>query len=137
MAFIDKADYTSIINQNILDDITEVSDTKIDDCEKRAIKFMSGYLNNRFDVNNIFNKTGTERNDVILGFAMDITIYYLHRLVNWRNAPSARVQAYNDAKEWLQKVSELQINPSDLPTLTDGSKDYVQFGSNPKRTNHI
>ncbi|WP_317899435.1 phage protein Gp36 family protein [Aurantibacillus circumpalustris] len=137
MAFIDKIDYETIIADNILDDITEIDDAKIDVAETRAIEFMSGFLNNRYDVENIFNKTGAERNPVILGYAMDITIYYLHRLVNWRNAPATRVNAYTEAKEWLVKVSELQINPPNLPFLPEGEKDYIQFGGNDKRTNHI
>jgi hypothetical protein len=136
MVFISKTDYISIINENVLDDITEVNDEIIEACEARAVAFMSGYLNSRYDVANIFNKTGAERDSTILNYAMDITIYYIHRLVNWRNAPSARVMAYNDAKEWLTKVLDLKINP-DLPLLANDSKDYVLTGSNPKRQNHI
>lgn len=137
MAFIDKADYADVINSNVLDDITEVSNDKIDSCEARAIGFMSGYLNNRFDVATIFAQTGTNRNAEILGYAKDITLYYLHRLVNWRQVPAARVDAYKQAVEWLEKVNVGTINPPSLPVLPNGQKDYILFGSNPKRNNHI
>jgi len=115
MAFIDKADYDDVINENILDDITEVDDDKIDKCEARAIRFMKGYLNNRYDVDAIFAKQGSERNEEILGYAKDITLYYLHRLVNWRKVPSDRAKAYNEAFQWLMGVNKLEINPPNLP----------------------
>jgi phage gp36-like protein len=137
MPFIDKDDYKDVINASILDDITEVDNNKIDSCEARAISFMKGYLGNRYDVNTIFNQTGSARNAEILGYAKDITLYYLHRLVNWRQVPSARSEAYKQAVDWLDKVNNMQINPVGLPVLSDGQKDYILYGSNPKRSNHI
>jgi hypothetical protein len=137
MAFINKEDYATIINDNILDEVTEIDDDKIDACEVQAIEFMAGFLNSRYDVDAIFNKTGSERNPIILRYAMAITIFYLHRIQNFSKTPSWRVDDYNEAKVWLEKVSELRINPRELPLLPDGSKDYVQYGSNPQRNNHI
>lgn len=135
--FIDKTDYVDVINQNILDGITNVDDSKIDTAEARAIKFMKSYLSSRFDTANIFNKTGANRDEVILGYAKDITLYFLHRLSNPRKTPSDRIKAYNEAKEWLIGVQKCEINPEDLPVKAGGQKDYVLYGSNPKRNNHI
>ena len=137
MSFILREDFAADIADNLLDDITEVDDDKIQVQAKKAIEFMASFLNSRYDVDAIFTATGSNRNPLILGFAKDITLYYLHRLVNWRNAPAARVNAYNEAKDWLEKVAELQINPRDLPVLQDGSKDYIMYGSRTPRTNHI
>lgn len=137
MAFIDKADYKDVINQNILDDITEVDDTKIDTSETKAIAFMKSFLSSRYDVANIFNKTAAARNDIILGYAKDITLYYLHRLINPRKVPAERRNAYMEAKEWLEGVAACRINPTDLPVIANGEKDYLLYGSNTKRENHI
>lgn len=137
MAFIDKSDYADVINANVLDDITQVSDAKIDTCEKRAIEYMSGYLNTRYDCTQIFNKTGDDRNQAILGYAKDITLYYLHRLINPRKVPANRYDAYKEAKEWLEGVAAQQIDPPNLPVPDSGDKDYIKYGSNPARTNHI
>lgn len=137
MSFIQKSDYADVINENILDDITQVDDEKLEACEARAISFMKGYLGNRYDVETIFSRNGSERNQEILGYAKDITLYYLHRLVNWRKVPSIRVEAYKEAKEWLEGVSCLRINPPNLPVIAGEQKDYVLSYSNPKRQNHI
>lgn len=137
MAFLNKIDYKDAIRESLLDDITEIDDEIIDMCEARAIGFIESYLNNRYDTVNIFNKTGNDRNPFILGITKDVTIFYMHRLNNWRKIPAARIEAYAEAKEWLQKVNGLQVNPRDLPLMEDGSKNYILYGSNPKRNNHI
>lgn len=137
MSFITKDDYAGHIRDNVLDDITEVDDDKIEQQQDRAVQFMIGYLNNRYDTINIFNKVGTARDVVIVAYAVDITIYYLHRLMNYRKVPGDRAKAYTEAKEWLENVSACKINPPNLPLLTTGEKDYVLWGSNIKRENHI
>jgi hypothetical protein len=137
MAFVEKDDFNGHIRENILDDLTNVDDDIILKQSNRAINFMSGFLNNRYDVENIFNKTGNDRDTVVLGYCIDITIYYMHRLMNYRKVPRDRADAYNEAKQWLEDVSALKINPVGLPFLTNNTKTYVQWGSNPKRVNHI
>ena len=137
MAFIDKADFEWAIKDNILDDITEADDTKIDSAIAEAISYMKGYLNNRYDVVNIFNKTGVARDETILNHGINIAIYNLHRLINPRKLPTFRSTLRNDAKEWLMDVSKGIINPPTLPFLPDGQKDYILYGSNPKRNNQI
>lgn len=138
MAFIDKADYGDAINENILDDITDGVDTKLDSAEAKAISYMKGYLNNRYDVAEIFAQTDNDRHPVVLMFAVDISIYYLHRMLSWRDTPKFRIERYNEAKEWLEKVSKLEINDPLLPLVADDTtREYVQFGGNTKRANHL
>lgn len=135
--FIVKADYAEAIKTNVLDAITEVDDNKLDTAETRAIEEMKGYLNARYDVTNIFNKTGANRNPIILMYVIDMTLYHLHSRINPRKIPDHRKERYTAAKEWLMLVNECKINPTDLPVLADGVKDYVLTGSNPKRNNQI
>ncbi len=137
MAFINKEDYKDVINENILDDITQVDDDKLESCEARAIKYMKGFLSSRYDTANIFNKTGGSRDEAVLGFAKDITVYFLHRLINPRKVPANRQVAYTEAKEWLMGVSACTINPEGLPVIEGGQKDYISFGGNTKRNNQI
>jgi len=138
MAFIEKADYGDAINENILDDITGDVDSKLDSAEEKAIAFMKGYLNNRYDVASIFAETGNDRHPVVLMYAVDISLYYLHRLLAWRYTPKFRTERYNEAKDWLMKISNLEINDPLLPVVADDTtREYVHFGSNPRRANHL
>lgn len=137
MAFIEKADFDAAIRDNILDDITEADDTLIDKAIAESISYMKGYLNNRYDVVEIFNKTGSLRDETILNHGINIALYNLHRLINPRKMPAFRGELRNDAKEWLMDVNKGIINPPTLPVPTTGEKDYILYASNPKRDNQI
>ena len=137
MAFIEKADFDAAIRDNILDDITEADDTLIDKAIAESISYMKGYLNNRYDVVEIFNKTGNLRDETILNHGINIALYNLHRLINPRKMPAFRGELRNDAKEWLMDVNKGIINPPTLPVPVDGEKDYILYGSNTKRDNQI
>jgi phage gp36-like protein len=135
--FIVKQDYGTSIRENILDAIIELDDEKLSSAEVEAIEFMKGYLNSRYDVAEIFNKEGIERNPIVLMYAKDITLYNLHSLINPKKIPDHRVRRFEAAVDWLNAVSDGRINPPDLPKPESDSKDYLLFGSNPKRSNHI
>lgn len=74
MAFIEKSDFDAAIRDNILDDITEADDTLIDKAIAESISYMKGYLNNRYDVVEIFNKTGNLRDETILNHGINIAL---------------------------------------------------------------
>jgi hypothetical protein len=137
MPFIEKADFDAAIRDNILDDITEADDTLIDKAIAESISYMKGYLNNRYDVVEIFNKTGNLRDETILNHGINIALYNLHRLINPRKMPAFRGELRNDAKEWLMDVNKGIINTPTLPVPVTGEKDYILYGSNTKRSNQI
>lgn len=137
MAFLEKTDFGTAIQENILDEIVEFDDTLIDTAIRSAVAFIKGYLNSRYDTAAIFAETGTGRNPIILMYAIDIALHDLHARINPRKIPDHRKERYKAAKEWLMDVSEAIINPPDLPVPTAGEKDYIRTGSNPKRDNHI
>ena len=135
-AFITEDDYGSAIQDNVLDAVTDLSDDfNIEVVEDQAVEEMKGYLNNRYVVNDIFNKTGDARNPIILMYAIDMALYHMHRISNQRKIPSMRQKRYEMAIQWLEKVSAGEINPPDLPVPDAGEKDYVLMGSNPRRDN--
>ena len=137
MSFLVKADFSSAIHTEILDAMTRNDDTIVDVAIDTAITEMKGYLTARYDVDAIFNTTGTGRHPVILAFAKDIALYHLHCVHNPNKLPEMRTKRYERAMEWLKSVNALKINP-DLPTATiaEPDKKQIQFGSNPKRQNH-
>ena len=134
--FIDRADYATAINGYILDQIVQFDDTKLDVVETQVIQEMTGYLNARYDTAAIFATTGGSRNPLVVMYAVDMSLYYLHRLINPKKVPDFRKERYQYAIEWLEKVQKQTVNP-DLPPLLSTQKDYMFFNSNPKRTNHL
>ena len=137
MSFITKEDYGSHIADNRLDAMSGYDDSKLPAIEGRAIAFVKGYLNARFDTDTIFATTGGSRDAQILAVCIDVVVYYVARLVAPRNISNTIKEAYQESKEWLEGVMSADINPPGLAVPSDGTKAYVTFGGNTKRENHI
>lgn len=136
MPFLLKADLLQAIRAERLDEIT-TDDALIDKVIRGAEETVASHLNSRFDVAAIYAEIGDDRNPVILKMAIDVALYDLHALINPRKIPELRADRHHYAMEWLGGVSAGRINPVGLPVPDTGNKDYVLFGSNTKRENHI
>lgn len=135
--YITEADYATRIDADILTSVSDDDPAILDDCENMALEFMRGYLHARYDVAAIFGETGADRNPLLVKYAVDIALYYMYERVAPESIPENRQSAYDAAEKWLTRVQRCEINPPDLPRVTDGTKDYISHGSNPRRRNHI
>lgn len=125
------------IKNNILDDVTETNDALLDTAENAAIDLAKGYLNARYDCDALFALSGGNRPAQLVSACVDIALYKLHSRINPRKIPEMRKQNYDVAIKWLEDVRDGMNNPPGYPVLNTGEKDYVIFGGNKKRSNHI
>lgn len=135
--FLVKADYLTRIDPDILERITDEDDDVLDVAELQAIEFMKSFLSARYDVDAVFDATGDDRNPILVMYGVDISLFYLYLRVAPEAIPEARVAAFEIAEKWLSKVQAERVNPTGLPKPDDGSKDYVRYGGNKPRRNHI
>lgn len=136
--FITSTDYDASIRSEILDAITRSDAAIVEIAEDRAIEEIKGYLSGRYQVEEIFAKTGGNRHPLILMFAIDITIYHLHSAANSVKIPENRTNRYNRAISWLDRVAKGYISPSDLPVLAPAeTRGNILRGGNEKRNNHF
>jgi phage gp36-like protein len=134
MPFINKSDYFKQIKEEVFDQIIEDSNQIRLDAELAGQSEMESYLRDRFDVAQIFNKTGAARHPLILLYLIDIVLYHIHSRINPINIPDIRQVRYDNAIEWLKKVSKGEISP-DLPTKEDEEGNTAtlwKMGSNKK-----
>ena len=137
--FITKTDITrSGIHAEVLDALIRNADETIDDIISFSIDEMAGYLDARYDTNDIFSKTGNYRNGTLLQKGIDIALYHIHCKGNPNVIPDIRVKRYDDAIDWLKGIQKGNINPPGLTIQEDenGYSNIMSFGSNPKRVNH-
>ena len=123
-AFIQTSDYDTSIHREILDSLLRADSESYDPqiieiCEDRAIAEMKSYLNKTYDVEEIFNATGTDRNALVLMFALDIAIYHIFCQHNPYKMSQVRQDRYDRAIEWLKGVMKGDITIADAPRLTD------------------
>lgn len=133
MAFLSEADYSVQIKADVL---TIVKNTDaLPNAELMAQAEMESFLNARFDVAQIFNKTADQRNPVVLMYLIDLTLYHIHSNISPRNIPELRGIRYEAAITWLKMVASGKINP-DLPTKDEDNADYyINLGGNTKYSN--
>lgn len=135
--FIEMSDYPASIHMEILDALVRQDDTLIEVCEDQAIAEMRGYLSGRYDCDKIFSATGDQRNQLVLMYAKDITLYHVFCIHNPQKISKIRIDRYERAIEWLKGVSKYQISVEGLPLIENSETDSpFRMKSNPKRINH-
>lgn len=133
MPFLELADYDKQIKDASLDQV-KGSEGNRTASELAAQEEMESYLNQRFNVANIFNKTGDARNPLVVMYMIDISLYHMHSRVTPRNIPEIRIDRYDSAIKWLDKVNKGALTP-DLPKKADADGETVirsRMGSNTK-----
>lgn len=134
MAFLTDNDYKTLIKDVNLTQVTGGVAAVRTQSELAAQQEIESYLNQRYQVPQIFNKTGNSRNALIVMYMIDVALYHMHSRVTPRNIPQIRIDRYDSAIAWLKMVSKGAITP-DLPRLTDEEgegKLRSRYGSNPK-----
>lgn len=135
-SFLNIDDYKPLIQDHILEQVLEDDNTILDEVEEMAVSEMRSYLNGRFNCDEIFSATGSDRNPAILLYCMDMALYHLHSRVTPRNVSELRMDRYDAAIMWLDKVVSGELAP-DLPLRKDeddNPENRLRWGSNPKPT---
>ncbi len=129
---------THLYRENI-DTISREDDSILQAAIDGAIAEAKGYLS-AYDREQIFSKTGEERNALLLIFIKDIAVWHFIVLCNAGTELELREARYKSAIAWLKGVQKGDISP-DLPTAIepDGEKatDTIKTGSNPKKRQHF
>ena len=137
--FIELTDYDASIHREILDALVRDDETLIEICEDRAIAEMRGYLSRRYDCDQLFSATGSDRNQLVLMMAIDIAVYHIFCIHNPQKLSQIRKDRYNRAMEWLKQVAGEEISIDGAPLLSEDERlarlTFI-IRSNPKRVNN-
>jgi len=137
--FIELTDYDASIHREILDGLVRDDETLIEICEDRAIAEMRGYLSRRYDCDQLFSATGSDRNQLVLMMAIDIAVYHIFCIHNPQKLSQIRKDRYNRAMEWLKQVAGEEISIDGAPLLSEDERlarlTFI-IRSNPKRVNN-
>ncbi|MBD1394270.1 hypothetical protein [Mucilaginibacter glaciei] len=146
MAFLEKTDFSSVIRMYELDTITANDDTLVDQAIEAAIEEVSGYFvpNDKkqwddgrphYDVEAIFNATGTNRNALMMANTKIVAIWHLLILCNTGFEYEEAKDRYDRSTTYLKKLGAGEINSRTLPRITvEPPEDELPFqmGSRPK-----
>jgi phage gp36-like protein len=128
MPFLNFEDYKTLIKDDVLQAVMDNDKTIVLEVEQMAQSEIESYLNQRYDVANIFNKTANNRNPLILMYMIDIVLYHIHARINPKFIPDIRKDRYDVAISWLIKVARGELNP-DLPKIDNSETSLAGLGN--------
>ena len=117
-----------------IDTIINNDDTIADAAIETAVKEAKGYLS-AFDIDAVFQTTGSTRNSLLLTFVKDIAVWHLMALSNYKADIAYREKRYDRAVSWLKAVQKGDITP-DLPVTTEEYNARILSGGNTRRIQH-
>ena len=93
-------------------------------------------ITGQLPTNTTYWTVGDNRNQQIVLFLIDVTLYHLHSRINPRNIPDLRKERYNGnsptdsggAIGWLKSVSKGNVN-ADLPVFTPEQGMSIRYGN--------
>ena len=138
--FVELTDYDASIHREILDALIREDNSIIEICEDRAITEMRCYLSKRYDCDQLFSATGTERNQLVLMMVVDIVVYHIFCIHNPQKLSQVRKDRYQRAVEWMKQVAGEKISIDGAPLLPEEERaksSTFLVKSNPKRVNHF
>jgi phage gp36-like protein len=103
-----------------------------------ALQEAKGYLS-AYNKDEIFSKTGSDRNALLLMFVKDIVTYHFLVLCNAGVELKLRQDRYERAISWLKAVQKGDLTP-DLPAkdiADNGGIGVMKYGSNPQKSQHF
>lgn len=136
MAYIEREDYLPKIRDKRLDQLTDTNTTILDNAEDAAIQVVKDALHSRYDVDVIFAKTSTGRDQQVVRWICNIVLYYLYERTPDKLIPEHITANYDETMEFLKALEDGKRS-TQLERLTDDDdKPLTKFrwGSEEKRT---
>jgi len=137
MTFAALQDFYFKVSQNILDQITEAQNTLVDDAEAQAIALIKDALDQKYDMQTEFAKTGTDRNLNLLRWVLNLSVYFLYQRVPDDQVPARVVKDYDDTRDEIKLIEQGKRNTAFaryIITDTNIVKTNFRWGSESKRT---
>ncbi|MCT2563961.1 DUF1320 domain-containing protein [Chryseobacterium herbae] len=142
MAFLTKEELKTITTIEIIDLITNKDDDIVGEIIKEDISLMETYLGSYYDMNEVFSKTGDDRNRTVVKYLKAIISHDLPKRRK-KPVPADADADYQEAMNWLEKIAsgEWKANlPRKKEDLDgDGIPDEIPFlklGSKKSYKNH-
>lgn len=134
--FLDKKDLSDSLDYSIRDMLAKSSDPVILSHCQTAESVVESYLSRRYLIRPELEKTGGNRNKLLLSVARDLAIYYLYN--NSEQIPNIRVKNYDNAIKILDDFKAGDIMLPGVPAASgpeEGSPDAnaISYGGRPPR----
>lgn len=141
MTVLEIEDLLSLIEQDVLDDITGGDDLLLDKAELSALGEITSYLNIRYDAAKCLDRSlllpdtaeppkhnGYNGISTVIEKLADVMLYNLHTRIMPDNIPTLRQTRYDNAITWFEKVADGFIAPL-LPIKSEDPTGPLRYGN--------
>ncbi len=137
MAFLTEADLHTAIYPNLLEVIKQEDETIVVFGIDAALEEAESELRERYNTEEIFNKTGNERNKLLLMICRDIAVFNIIGISNPGVDYEDKSNRAEIARKWLESVRNGETKPN-LPQRSENeiTPGKISYGSNRKRNQH-
>ena len=126
LQFLTTSDLNSqIFNQFLTERSDEDNDAILESIEAQNIELIRSKLKGRYDVDAIFEATGTDRHYLIIMLLIKLTLYQFIRRNAARKVPEDYVKEWEWAMKMLEAIKAGKEVPDGLPLPVDENGDQV------------
>ncbi|MCL2290838.1 MAG: DUF1320 domain-containing protein [Bacteroidetes bacterium] len=133
--FLQKEELKTVSTEEIINKIIGGDDDIVTNIINESIALMKGYMSRFYDVEEIFSREGAERHLATLKRLKDIVIYEIYER-HTRNQNAVAARRYNEAMNWLEKLSTGELGDKTLPPVKKiepiSQSGESRFGGNRK-----
>lgn len=126
MEYLVKTDFNQIIRTDILDNLTESDDRKLDTEELTAMATVKSYLGNRFDLTAEYALTGTDRDPKLIRTLTQLIIFELYKSRATADLPDHIWKGEKQAMDWLKGVRDGLLSTDLTPVDEDGDRFAIR-----------
>ena len=110
MAFIVKSDLLTYIDESTIDQLTDGTDAYVVEAIKDAEERIKEKISPRYDMDVELNRVGDNRQRSLLKHCINLSIFYLFQRLYTDVLPEGRVEAKDEAEQWLDDVYNGKLN---------------------------
>jgi phage gp36-like protein len=137
-AFLTTADFQSRLSDRVIELLTGSVYTNLETASNEAAGLLRDRLLDKYAIDGELAKTGTDRNTVLIRYALSIAVYSLYSKIPDEEIPERVIKDYDDAMDDLKLISQGKLS-STLPLNTDSDGETVsriRMGSNDPRSHN-
>jgi phage gp36-like protein len=133
MKYITKTELLTLVKENILNDLTQENNNILDELELLAMSEVDAIIGSKYNMTEVFNRKGENRNPFIKNLVINVMLYYLHMRLTPNQIPVIRETLYKEAIGYLMQVAKGVISPpisrNELPFNPRSSESLYGCGT--------
>lgn len=137
MGFLTKDDYDVSINSDMLIQLIDDDEEKLDKAEADSAQVIIDRIGSKYAVASELQKQGSVRNRTLVRWMRMLSLYFIYGRVPDEQIPERVVKDYDDVIKELDKISMGKYSTSLQRIQENGEvRTSIRIGSNPPRSHN-